>query len=200
MNPRQQLAPDALGTSHHPGTPMPITMPTTLYACVADRTQLQEVVGALQHGGFRPDDVSFLIPDRHVDASTVGSTRAGRIPDVSDWQHAEAPGTVGLLASLGTLAVSGLGVLFATGPLAALIGGSAAGTAMTGGLTGSLIGLGIAQHQAQRYEDQLRAGGILISVRADDQGWSELAQTILTAHGASDITHIVDDPSIATQR
>ena len=35
--------------------------------------------------------------------------------------------------------------------------------------TGALIGLGIPEYQAKRYEGRMRNGGILMSVHADDQ-------------------------------
>jgi hypothetical protein len=59
--------------------------------------------------------------------------------------------------------------------------------AAVGGLTGALIGLGIPEYEATRYEGRIKHGGILLSVHADDSQWISKAKTILKRTGADDI-------------
>jgi hypothetical protein len=40
--------------------------------------------------------------------------------------------------------------------------------AAVGGLTGALVGMGIPEYEAKRYEERLKKGNILISVRIDE--------------------------------
>jgi hypothetical protein len=55
------------------------------------------------------------------------------------------------------------------------------------GTAGALIGLGIPEYQAKRYEGRMRKGGILLSVHADSQEWATKGTQILEQTGAEDI-------------
>ena len=57
-----------------------------------------------------------------------------------------------------------------------------------GGITGALIGLGIPEYQAKRYEGRIRKGGILLSVHCDDSEWTKKAKEILENNGATDVS------------
>jgi hypothetical protein len=50
-----------------------------------------------------------------------------------------------------------------------------------GGLTGALIGMGIPEYEAKRYEGRVKDGGILLSVHRDDSAWTQRATEILGA-------------------
>jgi uncharacterized membrane protein len=69
----------------------------------------------------------------------------------------------------------------------AALGGAAIG-ATVGGLSGALIGLGIAELEAKQYEDKLRAGNILLSVHTEDGDEIERAKEILEAANVDDIS------------
>jgi hypothetical protein len=85
------------------------------------------------------------------------------------------------------LAIPGLGPFIAAGPIMALLGGVGVG-ATVGGLTGALIGMGIPEYLATRYEGRIRGGCILLSVHADDSQWIRKAKKILEQTGADDIS------------
>jgi hypothetical protein len=70
--------------------------------------------------------------------------------------------------------------------MAALAGMGVGGTA--GGITGALIGLGIPEYVAKRYEGRVRDGGILLSVHSDNMDWTRRAKEILERTGAQDIS------------
>ena len=55
-----------------------------------------------------------------------------------------------------------------------------------GGITGGLVGLGIPEFEAKRYEGRVMKGGILLSVHCDDSKWAKLAKQILELTGAQD--------------
>jgi hypothetical protein len=67
-----------------------------------------------------------------------------------------------------------------------------------GGIAGALIGLGIPEYEAKRYEGQVKDGGILLSVHSDDSDWTKRAKDILKRTGAQDIASTgeaaVDEP------
>ncbi len=96
-------------------------------------------------------------------------------------------GALGWLASIGLLVIPGVGPFVAAGPIVAALAGIGAGGAI-GGTTGALIGLGIPEYQAKRYEGRMRKGGILLSVHADDQEWIRKGRQILEQTGAEHIS------------
>jgi hypothetical protein len=57
-----------------------------------------------------------------------------------------------------------------------------------GVITGALIGLGIPEHEAKRYEVRIKEGGILLSVHSDNVDWTKRAKEILERTGAQDIS------------
>ena len=48
-----------------------------------------------------------------------------------------------------------------------------------GGVAGALIGMGIPEFEAKRYEGMIKNGGILLSVHCDDADWRKKAKEIL---------------------
>lgn len=101
----------------------------------------------------------------------------------------------GALAGLATVAgaIPFIGPLFAAGPLAAALGltgavGTTAAGALTGaaagGLIGVLVNLGVGEEHAQRYEDEVRAGNILVAVHSES---ADEAARVLTNSGAREV-------------
>jgi len=66
------------------------------------------------------------------------------------------------LAAAGAIALPGIG-LIAMGPIAAALAGGAAG-AVGGGIIGALIGAGIPEERARRYDQGIREGNIVMGV------------------------------------
>ncbi|MGE5170213.1 MAG: hypothetical protein ACM3JC_07545 [Rudaea sp.] len=94
-------------------------------------------------------------------------------------------GAAGLAASLMGLAIPGIGPIIAAGPIVATLTGAGVG-AVAGGLIGGLTDLGVSRPDAEYYAEQVRRGGALVTVRADDAR-AERAADIMRAHGAIDI-------------
>src|SRR5208282_1067473 len=57
-----------------------------------------------------------------------------------------------------------------------------------GGLTGALIGMGIPEYEAKRYEGKVKDGNILLSVHTEDSKERERAKKIFETGGAMDIS------------
>jgi hypothetical protein len=67
-----------------------------------------------------------------------------------------------------------------------LAGAGAGG--VVGGITGALVGMGIPEYEAKRYEGRIKDGGILLSVHCDDSKWTKRAKQILEETGAEDVS------------
>lgn len=150
---------------------------------------VRAAVDRLAKENFRPDDVSVLFPDKRSTRDFVfeKSTKAPEGATTGGATGALLGGLGGWLIGIGALTVPGLGPVIAAGPIMAALSGAAVGGAL-GGITGALIGMGIPEIEAKQYEAKIKAGGILISVHADDSHWADRAKQILAATGARDIS------------
>jgi uncharacterized membrane protein len=92
-----------------------------------------------------------------------------------------------LLASMGTLAIPGLGPLIAAGPIVAALGGTAAG-ATAGGLVGALVGLGIPESEAKVYEERLKEGGYLVAVQVENNEVADISGEIMKRNDLEGVT------------
>ena len=98
-------------------------------------------------------------------------------------------GVLGLLASLGTIWIPGIGPIVAAGPLVATLTGAgigAAAGAAVGGLVGALTQVGVPEHDAHFYAEAVRRGSALVIVRAADDRVDDIAD-VLSEHGAIDV-------------
>jgi hypothetical protein len=77
--------------------------------------------------------------------------------------------------------------LIAAGPIVAALTGVGVGGAL-GGITGALVGMGIPEYEAKRYEGRVKEGGILLSVHSDNSDWTRKAKDILERTGAEDVS------------
>jgi hypothetical protein len=59
---------------------------------------------------------------------------------------------------------------------------------VAGGIIGALIGLGMPEYEAKRYEGMVREGRVLVSVHCDDGDWVKRAENTLKGIGAQDIS------------
>jgi len=57
-----------------------------------------------------------------------------------------------------------------------------------GGVTGALVGMGIPEFEAKRYEGRLKTGGILLSVHCDTSEEITRAKEVLKSTGAEDVS------------
>jgi len=157
--------------------------------CIAtSEAQAARIVDSLKQEGFSNNDISALFPDRTGtrDFAHEKGTKAPEGAATGAGSGAVLGGALGWLAGIGALAIPGLGPFVAAGPIAAALSGAAVGGAV-GGIAGALIGLGIPEYEAKRYEGKVKEGGILISVHTEDSQEAKVAKEIFERAGAEDI-------------
>lgn len=186
-------------------------MKKAVFGLATSDEQARRIVDRLLAAGFTNSDISVLFPDNK---NTVRTTDSGRVVfeefpnqktskngSLTTEKHTKAPeggvvgattggilgGSLGLLVGIGALAIPGLGPFIAAGPIVAAISGSAVGGSL-GLLIGALVGAGIPEYEAKRYEEGLRAGNILVSVHAENSEEATEACDIMKKEGAKDIS------------
>ena len=162
----------------------------TITALFDSYERASEAVRRLEDSGVSHSDIS-IVASNADNRHPTGATTDDRSDDAGDGAGTGATlGTVlgggaGLLAGLGMLAIPGVGPVVAAGWLVTTLVGAGVGAA-TGGLLGSLVGAGVSEADAQVYEEGVRRGGTLVTVRADD-GQVDRVVDILDDHGSVDI-------------
>jgi hypothetical protein len=152
-------------------------MGDTVGAVFASHEDAMHGIGELRTAGFRADQVTVFVPDPReaegfadelgasvVRAGAVGITAGGVLGGLAGW-----------LVGLTSLAIPGVGVIVAAGPLVGALIGAVEGASL-GGFLGMLLGLGMPHHAAEEYDRELREGRTLVFVEAGaDYGLAEQA-------------------------
>ncbi len=180
---------------------------TAVYGICRGLSHLKATVDALRQAGFRGDDISALFPDKMSsrDFALESNTKAPEGAATGAVSGLVLGGALGWLVGAGAIAIPGLGPFIAAGPLVAALAGAGAG-GVVGELTGALIGLGMPEFEAKRYEGLVRSGGILLSVHSDNSDWASKAKSILkdcqveeissSGEASADVKSPVGDPSV----
>src|SRR5580704_8481238 len=162
---------------------------TAVLGIYPNRGSVDNAVDALKVAEFRNTDISVLFPESSgtKDFAHEKNTKAPEGTATGAGAGAVLGGGLGWLAGIGALAIPGLGPLIAAGPIMAALAGAGLGGAV-GGIAGALIGMGIPEYEAKRYEGRVKDGGILLSVHSDKSDQTKRAKEILKRTGAQDIS------------
>ncbi|MBV9016045.1 MAG: hypothetical protein JO058_10355, partial [Alphaproteobacteria bacterium] len=119
------------------------------------------IIASNEGGWFDRDRAKTVDPDADgVDDRAEGAAKGAGIGGALG-------GVAGLLAGLGLLAIPGIGPVVAAGWLASTAAVAAAG-GVAGGLIGALTQWGVGEDDARSYQEGVRRGGTLVTVRADE--------------------------------
>jgi hypothetical protein len=160
----------------------------SVFGLFNDEASMSKAVDALKAAGFDTGDISALLPDSES-TRTFAHEKHTKAPEgaaVGATAGVVTGGTIGLLLGIGAIAIPGLGAFVAAGPIMAALAGAGAGGAV-GTLTGALIGMGIPEYEAKRYESYVRDGGMLMSVHCTSDDSAHRARSILDGFGAHDV-------------
>lgn len=173
---------------------------TTVAALFKNRHDVGNAVDELNAAHFANDDIGVIWHDRdRVNGDGINdSDRPNLTPSTTD-RVAEGAlaggvlgGAAGLLAGMASLLIPGVGPFLAGGLLATVLTG-----AVAGGLLGALINAGIPENEARYYDEAVRGGQILVTVRAGSRAME--ATMILERNGGQTgipQERVVDTPPI----
>jgi hypothetical protein len=123
------------------------------------------------------------VASKHAHAHAIPQTEGATI---GAGAGAVMGGAAALLAGLTAFAVPGFGPILAAGTLTAAFAGAGVG-AVAGGLVGGLIGLGVSKDDAYTYEQAVKNGGTVVTVRTSDDRY-EHAIEIMNRHRVKDVS------------
>jgi uncharacterized protein (TIGR02271 family) len=153
-------------------------------------SQAQTAVERMISDGIDRDQISLVTRDSDHDKTRDDTTEhtSGAVKGAG--VGAALGGVGGLIAGIAGLAIPGIGPILAAGPIAAAIGGALGGAtlgAAAGGLIGALTDMGVPEEDARRYEDHVRQGKVLVTVRCDNDNQADRASNIMELQGAVDL-------------
>lgn len=148
----------------------------------------------LQSTGFPMNKVSVV--GENLDNNEIAGASAGKGTDEKVGGGAKAGATagvvtgglIGLLGSIGALAIPGVGPVMAGGAIATLLADTVVGGAIgaaAGGLVGGLVGLGVPEEKAKVYNDRVSRGEYLVFVEGTDSDLAT-AEGIMSVRGIHD--------------
>jgi len=167
------------------------TMVTGLFR---DRDSAERAYRTVSERGYDSDEINVIMSDeaRKTHFSDDVETELGNKAAEGAGIGGAIGGTLGAIAAAAaavgtTLLIPGLGLVIA-GPLAAAIAGAGAG-GIAGGLVGALIGWGIPEEHVKHYEEGLKSGGILLSVKPRNDEDAEFFERDWKSHHAEQVYH-----------
>ena len=163
---------------------------TAVFGIYPTYEAVERAVDALRVAGFRNTDISVLFPE-NVGTKDFAHEKGTKAPE-------------GAATGAGTGAVVGGTRRLARGHRRVGDSGTRpvhrgrarswrrwpawASAVPSAGVTGALVGMGIPEYEAKRYEGRVTKGGILLSVHSDDSEWTKRAKDILERTGAEDVS------------
>jgi hypothetical protein len=150
------------------GTPGP-TIARVYYVGVFEERDAAELAARdLRERGFADEDLGYAWRDDSGKTQAEGN-KAARLAG-----EGAATGVVlgGIIGAWAALLIPGIGPVVSGGLLGSVLASAAAGAvtgAVAGGVTGALVGLGIPEEEAKYYDKEVRAGRVLLTVRAGDR-------------------------------
>ena len=164
-------------------------MKDSVYCIAKTVDQAESIVLNLKQQGFTNDAISALLPDKRgsKDFAHEHNTKAPEGATAGGIAGMGVGAALGWLAGVGALAIPGIGPFVAAGPIMAALSAAAVGTA-TGGVVGGLVGLGMPEFEAKRFDAKIREGNILISVHTENGKQKDVAKDVFKRNNADDIS------------
>ncbi len=144
-------------------------------------TDADAAVMQLEEAGYNHENIHMIAPDKVIREYQESGVAEGA------GAGATLGGLAGLLLSLTSLAIPGIGPVVATvGVLSSTAIGAGVGAA-AGGLIGALVDIGVPEEEAPLYVEGVRRGYILLAVKAATKRGALEAKGIMTEQGALEI-------------
>jgi hypothetical protein len=166
-------------------------------------TQAEVGVDVLITAGFKSVGISVLLPEQRntevaaergqaTSALTPQGNKTATVTTIGATAGGALFGSLAVLAGAGALAIPGIGLLIAAGPLVAGLAGLGVGGAI-GGLGGALVSMGLQEDEAKRYVSHVGGGKTLVVVHCDTPQEVSKAKAALARAGAEEVSASADN-------
>jgi hypothetical protein len=150
------------------------------------RMEAEQALAELLNAGVERDKISLIMTDQTkgklFSSTDDEGTRAAKGAAAGAAIGGALGALVAGLTAVGSIVVPGAGLL-AAGPIVAALSGAGAGAAV-GGLSGALVRAGIAAAEANRYEEEVKAGKAVVIVHPANDNEALTSHDIMRAHHA----------------
>ena len=159
-------------------------MTDTVHCIASNEHQANDILLHLRNLGFRSSEVSVLLKAK---VTRNISLKENAIRDAE--KGSLVGGALGALAGLTIFTAPILGPLALAGPIIGALSGAAVGGVIGGlaGGTGALTRIGIPEHAANRLEQRIGEGGILIAVHSNQPAKLDRALRVFKSSGAEEV-------------
>jgi len=162
-----------------------------IYAIATDHAHVVRTMAALAEIGIASDHVSVLAADQRASGDLAAEINANAAH--GSFSGGNIGGGIGWLAGLGALAIPGIGLFVAAGPILGFLTGIAVGRSL-GNFHGAMIEeMGIPDASLAQYDAALKEGKIILSARSDD---AALRQRIIETMGQVGLDAIGSTPDV----
>jgi len=162
------------------------------FAVFKEREEVDRAFIELKAEGFRPEEVSVVLPEHDGARDFAASDHMTRIK-----QGALTGGGTGLIVGLGLGLLAGYNLLplVIIAPFNPMMGALLVGFfgMILGAASGALVGIGTPADPTERYAAYLDDGGILVSVHVEDAKRARRVMEILERNNGTDISEINED-------
>ncbi len=151
----------------------------TLVGIFDTREAAHQAVESLHRAGFTNNQITMVMHHPEQEKTEVTDLDAAKAAQVSGEAKegeglaigAVAGAILGGAVAVAVVTLSGIGPGLIAGGLisAAALGTGVVGGAVGGGIVGALVGLDIPEEEARLYEQELKAGKVLVGVRPGDR-------------------------------
>jgi hypothetical protein len=146
-----------------------------------DRAAAVRAVEELRQAGYSESQIGFASPGEEDAPEGVSDTTVDSKTGETVGAGVAGGGILGgVLGAVVAGLIPGIGPVIAVGALTAILGGAAAG-----GVAGALAGMGVADEEAEIYQEEFKAGRTIVTVQPDGPARPE-DREILERHGAYD--------------
>ncbi len=162
----------------------------TVVGVFDDVTAAERAINDLKIAGFMPDTISVVTKDRQEqkDLNELAGNRAGEGALAGALGGGTLGAVLGWMLAGGTALIPGVGPVIAAGIFGATITGALVGGAL-GSISAALVGQGIPEDEAAEYEEHVRGGRTLLSVKAANGQQLESALDIFDRNAADGVRY-----------